>query len=402
MIFEYLVTTKDNKVQKGVLEALNQETAILELKKKGYFVVKINKQKQLLKMELSFGGIKFIDKVLLARHLAIMMKAGVNLAEALDVITEQASHPKLRKVLKSVTAKVLSGNTLSQSLAEYPKIFSDLFINMVRIGETSGTLADNLEYLATEMEKSFELKKKIKGAAIYPIIILLMTFGLGFVLVYFILPKMMKLFESLTMDLPITTKMMIAIAHLMEKNGTMVLAVLVALIFLFIFLMKQKFFRHWMHHLVLYIPIVNKIVIQFNLANLYRTLGILFKSGVPVLEGLKITSGVLGNYVYNKELSKLAIEVEKGMSLSESFLNRNPKLFPKIATRLIGVGEKTGELDNSLNYLGEFYGREVDNITKNMATIIEPMLLVGIGLIVGFVAVSIIQPIYQISGGIKK
>ena len=402
MIFEYLVTTKDNKVQKGVLEALNQETAILELKKKGYFVVKINKQKQLLKMELSFGGIKFIDKVLLARHLAIMMKAGVNLAEALDVITEQASHPKLRKVLKSVTAKVLSGNTLSQSLAEYPKIFSDLFINMVRIGETSGTLADNLEYLATEMEKSFELKKKIKGAAIYPIIILLMTFGLGFVLVYFILPKMMKLFESLTMDLPITTKMMIAIAHLMEKNGTMVLAVLVALIFLFIFLMKQKFFQHWMHHLVLYIPIVNKIVIQFNLANLYRTLGILFKSGVPVLEGLKITSGVLGNYVYNKELSKLAIEVEKGMSLSESFLNRNPKLFPKIATRLIGVGEKTGELDNSLNYLGEFYGREVDNITKNMATIIEPMLLVGIGLIVGFVAVSIIQPIYQISGGIKK
>jgi len=353
-------------------------------------------------MEISLGGIKFIDKVLLARHLAIMMKAGVNLAEALDVLTEQATHPKLRRILKEVTAKVLSGNTLSQSLGEHPKVFSDLFINMVRIGETSGTLAENLEYLATELEKSFELKKKIKGAAIYPIIILLVTLGLGFILVYFILPQMMKLFESLTMDLPVTTKVLIATARFMENNGTAVGIGLIVLLVVFIILMKQKFFHHLMHRLLLHIPVISKIIIQFNLANLYRTLGILLKSGVPVLEALKISSGVLGNYVYNNELSKLALEVEKGLSLSESFLNRSSKLFPPIATRLLGVGEKTGELDNSLNYLGEFYGREVDNITKNMATIIEPVLLVGIGLIVGFVAVSIIQPIYQISGGIKR
>lgn len=402
MLFKYVVTTSDGEVKKGEMEAPNKTAAILELKKQGLLLVRIEKKSSKQKKDIIIGRIKFIDKVLLARHLAIMIKAGVSMGEALDVLTDQATSPKLKRILKDVESRVIGGHTLSSSLAKYPKIFSELFINMIRVGETSGTLAENLDYLADEMEKSYDLRKKVKAAAIYPIIVLMATGGLVFILVYFILPKMIRLFESLTVELPLSTRIMINMANLMEEHGILVLVITAIVIIGSIFLSRQNFVKKYSHRFLLALPVFGHISRQMNLANFNRTLGTLLKSSVPVVEALKITAGVLNNHVYKAEINKLSQEVAQGLSLSEALSTRSVKLFPKILTRLLQVGEKTGELDNSLSYLGGFYGREVDNITKNLSNILEPMLLIIIGLVVGFVAISIIQPVYKISGGLGR
>lgn len=402
MLFKYVVTTKDEKVKRGEIEAPDKATAILELKKQNYLVVRVDKKTKKEAKELSFGGVKFIDKVLVARHLAIMIKSGVSMAEALDILVDQSNSPKLKAILKTVYSDVISGHTLSSSLAKHKKVFSELFINMVNIGETSGTLAETLEFLALEMEKSYELKKKIKSASIYPSIVLIATLGLAFVLVYFILPKMIRLFETLTVELPASTKLLIAIANGFQNHGLLILIIIIIVITISTYLLKKEYVKKYTHKLLLMTPVFGHISQQVNLANFCRTLGTLLKSGVQVTEALRITAGILNNRVYRSDIMKLADEVTRGLSLSEALSTRSTKLFPKMSTRLLQVGEKTGELENSLIYLGDFFGKEVDNITKNLSNILEPLLLIVMGLMVGFVAISIIQPVYQISGGLRK
>ncbi|MFH1667594.1 MAG: type II secretion system F family protein [Candidatus Komeilibacteria bacterium] len=402
MLFTYVATSTDGAVKKGELEAPDKGAAILLLKKQALQIVKVDRKIKKAKKDIAIGGIKFVDKVLLARHLAIMIKAGVNMAEALEILVEQASNPKLRKILTEVSARVVNGHTLSSSIALYPKEFSELFINMIAVGETSGTLAANLEYLAGEMEKSYELKKKIKSASIYPMIVLVATFGLAFILVYFILPKMIKLFETMTVELPLSTRILIAVAKGFEEHGLLILIIIGIVVIGGFFTLRQKKVKKYTHKFLLKLPVMGHISQQLNLANFNRTLGILLTSGVPAVEALNITAGVLNNYTYKEEVRLLAKTVERGLSISEALSTRSTKIFPRMSTRLLGVGEKTGELDSSLNYLGDFYGREVDNITKNLSNILEPMLLIIIGLAVGFVAISIIQPVYKISGGLRK
>jgi type IV pilus assembly protein PilC len=402
MIFKYIVTTKDGKVKKGEIESLDKATAILELKKQNLLLVRIDKKVKKQVKQISFGGVKFIDKVLVARHLAIMIKSGVNMAEALDILVDQSNSPKLKSILHDVYSSVVSGHALSSALGKHKKVFSELFINMVKIGESSGTLAETLDYLAQEMEKSYEMKKKITAAAIYPTIVLVATLGLAFVLVYFILPRMLKLFETLTVELPTSTKILIAIANGVQNHGLLILIISVSVIIVVTYLLRQNYTKKYTHRFLLMIPVFGHISQQINLANFCRTLGTLLKSGVPITEALKITSGILTNHTYQTEIRKLFDEVTRGLSLSEALSTRSTKLFPKMSTRLLQVGEKTGELENSLIYLGDFYGKEVDSITKNLSNILEPILLIVMGLMVGFVAISIIQPVYQISGGLRK
>ncbi|MFW0862436.1 MAG: type II secretion system F family protein [Candidatus Komeilibacteria bacterium] len=402
MLFTYVVTNKEGKVKKGEIEAPDKANALIELKKQDFLIVRVDKKQKRQAKEIAIGGVKFIDKVLVARHLAIMIKSGVSMAEALDILVDQSNNPKLKKILKDVHSSVLSGHTLSSSLAKHKKVFSELFINMVKIGETSGTLAETLDYLAQELEKSYAMKKKIKAASIYPSIVLVMTLGLAFVLVYFILPKMMKLFETLTVELPASTKLLIGIANAAQNHGLLMLLIMVSTVVIMTYLLRQEYVKKYSHKLILMTPVFGHISQQLNLANFNRTLGTLLKSGVQVTEALNITSGILNNRVYRAEVLRISDEVTRGLSLSEALSAKSDKLFPKMSTRLLQVGEKTGELENSLIYLGDFYGKEVDNITKNLSNVLEPMLLIFMGLMVGFVAIAIIQPVYQISGGLRK
>ena len=362
---------------------------------------KINKKKKsVLNWDISIGGVGLTPKALFAKHLAVMLKSGLTISEALS-ISHDSAQGKLKKILAKVLKSVQSGQSLFSSFNRHPKIFSGLFISAIKTGESSGTLEENLENVAVQMEKDKELIGKIKGAMFYPMVILVASFILGLGMAFLILPKITPLFEGLGMELPITTRAIIWFSHFVQDYGLYLFLGLVVFTIFFIWLVRQKFVHPVTHWLFLKIPIINNISKYTNLARFCRTLGMLLKSGLNIDEALEITKNTLGNHYYQKALEGVSKRIEKGTKLSKDLEQYKP-LFPIMVTRMIRVGEESGKLEETLLYLANFYEVEVNTSTKTLSTIIEPILLVIIGLVVGFLALSIITPIYNITGGVKR
>lgn len=361
---------------------------------------KLKIRKDLFKININLGGVGLTAKVLLAKHLSIMQQSGLTISESLSII-EDSSAGRMKKIIREVKKSVESGNSFSLSLARYPKVFSGIFISSVYAGENSGALADNLKNLSEQLQKEKDLRAKIKGAMLYPLVVLIAAFILGLAMSFLVLPKIIPLFEGLKTDLPLTTRWLISFSHFVEDYGLVLfLSIIISIIFM-IWLVKQKFSRPITHWLLLKTPILKKIVFQANLARLARTLGGLLRSGLHIDEALEITGKTAGNYYYQKALAEVGQRVEKGSNLSAN-LKEHEKLFPKMVSRMIMVGEESGNLEETLLYLANFYEAEVDNSTKSLSTAIEPLLLIIIGLAVGFLALSIITPIYNITGNIGR
>ena len=406
MRYQYIATTRSGSIQRGTLEASSKEEVVKNLQARKLMIISIHQEKKIAVTTksilggLRLGHIPMLDKVIFARHLAIMIRSGLSLTEALDIIQEQASSKKLKRITQSVLESVNNGQTLAASLSRFPKVFSGVFIGMVKVGEASGTLEQNLDHVATELEKDYELRRKVKSAMIYPAIVLAATFILGIGLTIFILPKLVKMFDTFKVELPVVTRIFLDIANLLVDYGLYVLVGLVILGVLLRLLVKSKAARPFFHKIYLHLPIVKKISKNVNLARLARVLAILLKSGVTINESLVITADVVGNVLYKRELGKAITEIKKGRSLALSMTNE--EYIPKMANKMIAVGEKTGKLEESLFYLAGFYEEEVDNTTKNLSTILEPALLIIIGLVLGFLAVAIISPIYQFTGSLSR
>lgn len=350
--------------------------------------------------DISIGGVPLAQKALLARHLAIMLKAGLSLTESLNISLD-SSRGQLRTVLESILRSVTSGRSLAQAMSDHPKVFSGLFLSAVRAGEASGTLEQNLDHLATQLEKDKELVAKVSGALLYPIIVLIATGVLGIVIAFFVLPQITPLFLGLKIKLPITTQILIAFSVLIQKAGTQVLIGLVVAILLFVWLVRQKFVKPLTHWIFLQTPVFGPMIRATNLARFARTFGMLLKSGLRIDEALDIMKDILGNVYYQKVIAELVTRITKGGTLFENLENHS-WLFPVVLTHMIRVGEESGRLEDTLLYLGEYYESEVDTATKTLSTVIEPLLLIFIGLAVGFLALSIITPIYSITGGVHK
>jgi type IV pilus assembly protein PilC len=331
-----------------------------------------------------------------------MVKSGISLNEALEVIAEQTSSKKFKRTITKVLARIKTGQSLGNSLAKFPKSFDLLFVNIIKVGEDSGTLEENLEYLAAELEDRLELRRNIQAAAFYPAIVLTSTFGLGFVLAYFVLPKITRLFASLSFKLPLSTRILIWLANVMDKYGLAIGIGIILGVVLVRFLITLKFFKPIWHWFLIKLPIIGSIIINYNLVMTARTLGILLKSGLPIDQAITITAQTTSNLVYQTRLKKVLPQVQKGKKLSDSLAgfkqSRTKPLFPLLVTKMIDVGERSGRLEESLSYLSEYFGKEVEHTTKNLTTVLEPILLIFVGLIVGFIAISIISPIYQITG----
>ncbi len=356
------------------------------------------KQKSVFSFNFSFGGVSLTQKLLFAKNLALMLQSGLPLSEAL-VVAEEASDVNFKKILREIGRMVQTGNTLADGMARFPKVFSSFFINTVRSGEASGTLEGNLAHAALQLEKDQDLRSKVKGALLYPTVVISATFVLGLVLAFVVLPKITPLFEGMHMQLPLTTRALLWFSHLLENYGVILLIGIVVFIFSLLFILRQKFSRPFNHAVLLHIPVFQKLVHNAALARFSLTMGTLLKAGIPIIEGLSITSGAIGNYYYEKALQKVIEGVEKGTALSE-ILERYPKLFPPLLTRMIQVGEKSGNLEETFLYLANYYEREVDVSAKSLTTAIEPILLLIIGGAVAFLALSIITPIYNITGSI--
>lgn len=336
------------------------------------------------------------EKVLFARHLSVGIRSGMSLQDSLRLIQTQSKTPSFKKILDVLITDTANGMFLSASMEKYAKIFGQLFVNIVKVGEQSGTLTENLTYLAVELKKKQALRSKIRGALIYPTVVFVATIGIVATLMIGVFPKILPVFSTLKITLPVTTKILIAVSKFLSANTIMLMAVIVIVIMAISIISRYEWFKHAWHHALLKIPIIGGISVKVNSASMARILGLLLKSGVKIIEAVNITADALENRVYRHELRTAGETLRRGDFFS-IYLSKNPKLFTPIFVNMIQVGENTGNLTENLEYLSEFYEEDVDDVLKSLNSIIEPFLLLFMGLLVGFIALSVITPIYQIS-----
>lgn len=340
------------------------------------------------------------DQILFARHLAVMAKAGLPLLESLKLIQKESRSRAMLKILDQVIKDVSNGQFLAASLERYEKVFGSLFINIIRVGESAGILSENLNYLADELKKKSELRKKVIGAMIYPSVIMVATFGITGLLTIFIFPKILPIFKSLNVKLPFTTRALIWLSNFLTHSGGWVVLGFLGFVSVIWLTGQIKAVRYVYHWILLKLPVFGGISKGVNLANFCRTLGLTLRSGVKVVEAIEITGDSLSNVVYRKHVLAIAETVRKGDSITV-YLNKQKRLFPIVVTQMVSVGETAGNLSETLLYLSDFYEGEVDDTTKNLSSVLEPLLMVTMGAVVGFVAISIITPIYEVTQNIS-
>lgn len=331
-----------------------------------------------------------------AKRLSILVKAGVPILDGLKMLKSQPGSRTASKIYTQIASDVERGQFLASSLKSYHKIFGDFAVNVIQVGEMSGTLEENLNYLAEELKKKQELKRKVVGALVYPAIVVFATIALSTMLTVFIFPKILPVFQSFKFDLPWTTKALIFISSIFLHYGIFILLGLIALVALFIFLHRMPGFRIVIDGLILRIPLFGRIAQSYHMANFCRTLGLLLKSQILVVEATRITGNTMTNLVYRREFAMISENVLKGEKIS-THLNKNTRLFPPLLSQMVAVGETTGNLSDTLLFVAELYENEVDMLTKNLSTTLEPVLMIVMGMVVGFIAVSIITPIYEVT-----
>ena len=404
MFFHFVASTRDGKIEKGEIEAGSQENAVELLRAKDLLVITLREKKKinfhLSKVLEGFGFVSNLEKVVFTKHLSLMLKAGLTLNETLGVLRDQTNSSKMKKIVGNLLTVVEKGEPLASGLARYPKIFSNFYVHAVRAGEESGDLEENLIHLAEQLLKDFDLQRRVKSAMMYPMVVLGATAILGIALSIVVFPKLARLFKTFKIELPLLTRMLLATTDFLQHYAVYLAILVVALFFLLRWILRRKTIRPYFHKFILKIPIFGKIVKNLNLARFARMLGSLLRSGLPIGKALEITAQTLGNYSYKLNLAKVANEVNQGEKM-QKILAVFPELFPPMVCQMVSVGEKSGKLEEVLFYLAEFYEAEVDATTKNLSTILEPVLLVVIGIVVAGVALAIVTPLYQLTSGMK-
>lgn len=347
-------------------------------------------------MNNPFLHIPLREKILFTKNLALTLKSGVSLVNGLHLIRRQAKSKMFQRILDSLIKDAESGLFLSVGLEKFQGVFGDLFVNIIKIAEVSGTLPENLIYLGQELGKQDALRKKVKGALVYPVIILIATVVIAVAMVVFVFPKILPLFENAKMELPLTTRLLIKASALVSGYGWWLLIGAILVMIGFRFVLKILPVRFLYHRFLLFMPILGRAMVNYNMANFARTLGLLLRSGVKIIEALNIVSAATANLVYRREFQTAGERIRRGDFFSK-YLEERSRLFPPLLMNMIEVGENTGNLTENLSYLGEYYENEVDDFVKNLSSILEPVLLLFMGGIVGFIALSFITPIYQLT-----
>lgn len=342
--------------------------------------------------------VPFVQKMMLFHNLAIMIKAGLPLVSALKVLTEQVENLRLKKVVAEVKERVEKGQQLSEGLGAFPKIFPAMYVSMIAAGETGGKLEEALAHVAEQMKKSHELTSRVKGAMVYPAVILLAMIGIGVEMIVFVLPKILVMFEEVDVQLPAATRGLLWTVKFMQQYGILVALGVAAAIAGFIAALKQAPFRKAIDAILLRLPICGRIMKQVNLARFTLTLSSLLSSAIPIVEAVRISGNVQTNLVYREAIFAASESLKKGEALSE-ILARAPRLFPPLVTEMALVGEQAGQVEHMLKELAEYYGNEVDSTMKNFSTVIEPVIILFMGLMVGGMAVAVIMPMYSLAQG---
>lgn len=401
--FSYIARSIDGQEKKGIIEAADEREIARNLHQEGYIVVSIEQMRRgAAKFNFSLFSTKvdLKEKLFFCRNLQVMLAAGVSLPRAIGILEGQTKNKTFKSALTKIREEITKGTTFSESLKLYPKIFSDFFINMIKVGEETGTMENSLEVAMKQMEKDYELHSKVKGAMIYPAVILIVMLGIGILMLTTTVPQLQATFADLNAQLPASTQFIINLSDFLRANW---LAVALAAIFAVVFFIRfgrTQSGKHLFDNLTLQLPIISPIVKNINTAYTLRNISSLAAAGVSLTRALEVAAGTLDNTNYKNALLDVKERIKKGEKFSDA-IGLYGKIYPPTAIQMIAVGEETGETSTILEKLAEFYETEVSEATKNLTAVIEPVLMVIIGIAVGFFAISMIQPMYSMMNAVE-
>jgi type IV pilus assembly protein PilC len=401
--YQYIARTQAGAIEKDVMAAMNERAVVEALRARGLLptvVRPVRKSFDMVALKEFFTPIKLLDKITFIKNLGVMIKAGLPVSKALRILSTQTQNRKFGKIVTQISKQLEGGTSLSDAISHFPNVFSPIFVSMVRVGEVSGTLEQNLSYLSDQLQRDYDLMSKTKSATTYPIMVLITLTIVGFLMFTFVLPKLTGTFKDLNVPLPILTRIVMSLVDVFAKYGIILLLALFVLVMGLVYWRKTESGRAVLHKLVLYTPVLYPIVIKVNTARFVRVFSSLIKSGMPIVESLEVSSHVVGNIYYQKVILDASSKVKMGAPLSSAF-KKYPRLFSGLVVQMMEVGEESGTTDEVLTQVADFYEGEVDQTMKNMSSIIEPLIMMVIGSVVGILAIALISPIYNLGQGIN-
>ena len=405
MRFKFKAIKSTGEKYEGVVESSGKFSLYNELKAEGNMLIsaeEVNKAKFLkyfYKVFSFLGRISTAQKIAFAKNLSSMTKAGLALSRALSVIERQSHNARFKTVVEEINLEIKKGKTLSEAMRNQPNVFSNLFISMAKAGEESGGLSDALANVALQMDKTYRLQKKVKGAMIYPGVIISVMLVVGILMFIFVVPGLTATFKDLNTALPPSTQFIIFLSDFLTGHWFLSIIIILLIVSGFYYSLKTKVGKRIWDRIVIKLPMVGDLVREANAARVARTLSSLLFAGVPVAQSISITKDMVSNHYYRQVLEEAGKIVEKGENISGVFM-RNPSLYPTFVGEMMSVGEETGNMASMLLEVAVFYENDVEERTKDLSTIIEPVLMVIIGIAVGFFAFSMIMPIYSVMNNI--
>lgn len=396
--YKYTAKDKEGKEYERIVDVENRFEIYNIIHKEGGSLISIKEaklHKSFSSLGNLLGGIKTHQKIIFAKNLGMMMNAGLAVTRALAVMGKQAKNKNYKKLLSDLEMDVSHGKTLSESLGKQPKVFSHLFVSMVKAGEESGNVSGALAIVSSQMEKTYLLVKKVRGALIYPAVIVSVMIVIGILLLIFMVPTLSATFEGLGVKLPLSTRILIFSSNFLVNNILLVLSLLALFIFSLILFWRSRVGRNIIDNIVLHIPVIGTMVKEFESARSARTLSSLMSAGVEIVVSLDVTADVLQNHLYKNAIMQARTAIEKGEPMSAVFI-AHEHLYPLFVGEMVAVGEETGKISEMLMGVATYYEEEVDQKTKNLSTIIEPVLMIIIGIGVGFFAISMLAPTYSL------
>jgi type IV pilus assembly protein PilC len=386
----------DGNIKRGEIEAESKATATILLRRQRILPTKVKgKPKQITLFEQK---IKTKEIVIFTRQFSTMINAGLPLVQCLDILASQQPNPTFKKILIQIKQDVEGGSTFADSLAKHPKVFDNLYVNLVAAGEIGGVLDTVLNRLAVYMEKNEALKNKVKSAMTYPIIVLCVAFGVVAVLMLFVIPTFQDMFTQFGSSLPGPTQLVVDLSHFFRNYWHVIFGVIILLIIAFKWARKQEKGRYYTDKLALRLPIFGPLIQKVAVAKFTRTLGTMISSGVPIMDGLDITSKTAGNVIVENAIRAVRSAISEGKSMAEPL--EQTGIFPGMVVQMISVGEATGAMDQMLSKIADFYDEEVDTAVEALTSALEPMLMVFLGGIIGFVVVAMYLPIFKMAGSL--
>ncbi|MDO8589760.1 MAG: type II secretion system F family protein [bacterium] len=397
-LYKYKAKDKEGQVYERTLEVKNRSDLYGVIREEGGSVVSIQELKSftpLISLGNILGGVKTHQKITFAKNLGLMMTAGLPVTRALSVMSKQSKSKPFKKLLSDLEEDVSHGKTLSESLGKRPKVFSALFISMVKAGEESGSVSASLGIVANQMEKSYLLAKKVRGALIYPAVIISVMIILAILLLIFMVPTLTATFEGIGVKLPLSTRVLIAVSGFLVDYTLPVVAGLIALLVSSVLFIRSGIGRNLTDIISLRIPVIGELVKEVQVARTARTLSSLLSAGVQIVVALEVTSEVLQNHLYRSAIERARDAIQKGEPMSAVFVEYE-RLYPLFVGEMVAVGEETGKIAEMLMGVANYYEEEVDQKTKDLSTIIEPILMIIIGIGVGIFAISMLAPTYSL------